>query len=358
MVTALKRRWRPFIALLLGGTTLLVLHTAFRGEPIIVSEKTWVDFPVKYSSSGSSSLTTSCTLKPSEDSQFLKVDLRVIVITYGRPQSLLRLLRSLDAANYDRDSVLIEVWIDRSSWGQVSNETLAAALGFRFKKGACHVHVHSVHVGISGQWLTTWNPASDTGEIAVIFEDDLTVSPYFYKYLKLVHNTYGRRSDVSGFSLQGISLRHSDGKCCVNVPFENKVFLYPTLGTSGFSPNRVNWFNFQSWLKRIRDKGLQAPLINDHISVKWYKELKRQSEGESMWELEYIYYTQMQKEYTLYPNFNGHRGLAMNWFEYGLHTAGQMEKSAIYELLADWSPEYEDLPTVPIYVNNNGDIIH
>jgi hypothetical protein len=36
-----------------------------------------------------------------------------------------------------------------------------------------------------------WQPTEETKEMAVIFEDDLTVSPFFYRYLKNVHAKYG-----------------------------------------------------------------------------------------------------------------------------------------------------------------------
>ena len=93
----------------------------------------------------------------------------------------------------------------------------------------------------------TWNPPRKTPEMAVILEDDLTVSPYFYRYLKLFNRKYGNSPNVSGYSLQGKSIQHSTlvSDCCLEVDTKYQVFLYPTLGTSGFAPNRLPWIQFQ-----------------------------------------------------------------------------------------------------------------
>ncbi|KAH3695356.1 hypothetical protein DPMN_082813 [Dreissena polymorpha] len=85
------------------------------------------------------------------------VDLRIIVITYNRPKAALRLLDSISKAHFEGDSILLEVWIDMSRNGKVSQETVAALSNFRFSSGECHIHVHKEHVGITGQWLHVSN---------------------------------------------------------------------------------------------------------------------------------------------------------------------------------------------------------
>ncbi|XP_045202920.2 uncharacterized protein LOC123556349 isoform X2 [Mercenaria mercenaria] len=302
-----------------------------------------------------------CIITDSTTRKLHSMDFRVIVITYDRPYPLLRLLESLDRADYGGDRVVIDIWLDRSKLQLVHNETLQSALDFKFSKGRCNVYVHPVHVGITGQWLSTWSPASKSSEIAVILEDDLTVSPHFYSYLKLVHQKYGNRRDIYGFSLQGSSMKHSDGKCCLKVPLEHKVFLYPTLGTSGFSPKSRNWLQFLAWFKEVTRQNIDViPFIENHIAVKWYKELERKGKADSMWEMEYLYYTQSNKEFTLYPNFPDQRGFTFNWFEDGLHSTGESIKDKKMEynsLVMEWTLNYDQLPDNPIYLDNDGIVI-
>ena len=82
------------------------------------------------------------------------VDFRIIVITYNRHNSLLRLLNSLNRAHYGRDKIVLDVWIDRSKLNLVHNDTVHTALQYQFNKGTCNVYIHRNHVGITGQWLS------------------------------------------------------------------------------------------------------------------------------------------------------------------------------------------------------------
>lgn len=95
-----------------------------------------------------------CRFTDFEDMKKKDVDLRLIVITYARPASLLRLIESLNKANYGNANVMLEVWIDRSKSQLVHSETLYAMRDATFSKGQCNIIVHPYHVGIRGQWLT------------------------------------------------------------------------------------------------------------------------------------------------------------------------------------------------------------
>ena len=47
-------------------------------------------------------------------------------------------------------------------------------------------------------------------EMVVIFEDDVTVSPFFYRYLKVVHAKYDSSPNINSFDLQ-CSAIHNGG---------------------------------------------------------------------------------------------------------------------------------------------------
>lgn len=290
-----------------------------------------------------------------------QIDLRIIVITQNRSKSLHRLLNSLNEAEYESDKVALDIWIDRSKSNVVSEETLQVARGFKFQKGQTNVQIHPTHVGIKGQWLKTWTPSNMETEKAVILEDDLTVSRHFYSFLKLVHTKYKHRLDVAGFSLHGSSIRHSDGKCCLEVSAENKVFLYPVVGTWGFSPNNKNWFAFLDWYEDVLRRNITVPLPTNNIASRWYQKYLKKGKGDTMWGIEYMYYTQKNKEYILYPNFPGHRGLSFHWCEKGMHYSEKGRKTEADEakhILKEWNLDLKDLPDNPVFLDNNGTIIH
>jgi len=233
-------------------------------------------------------------------------DLRVIVIVFNRAKSMLRLLDSLNVAEYGNDSVKIEVWIDRSKDGIVDKITLETAKSFVFKHGNYSVMTHDKHVGIYGQWLSTWAPSADSSEIAVILEDDLTVSPHFYKYLKLVHEKYDHSREINGYSLQGISIKHGgNGMSRLAVPRNNTVFLYPVLGTWGFSPSTRNWVNFLKWFSKANVNETFQPYVPGNVATSWYKSHQKGGSGGNMWSIWHIYHAWQANEYTLYSNFEG-----------------------------------------------------
>lgn len=61
-------------------------------------------------------------------------------------------------------------------------------------------------MGLQAQWLEAWWPSSDH-EFAFVVEDDLEVSPLYYKFLKaLIQNYYYNSSNFSP-SIYGASLQ-------------------------------------------------------------------------------------------------------------------------------------------------------
>ena len=232
-------------------------------------------------------------------------DLRIIVITYNRAKSLLRLLESLNNAMYYGDTVVLEVWIDRNKNGTIDPKTLAVASKFHFSHGAYTVNRHTTHVGIYGQWLDTWHPNPDSSEIAVILEDDLSVSPYFYKWLKNVHTKYDSYTDINGYSLQGVSIKHNGAPGYVEAPQNCIVYLYQTLGTWGFSPVTTKWLGFKKWYSKVHVTGQFRPFVPGNIATDWYKIFLETNKADGMWEIWHIYYAWKNREYTLYINLPG-----------------------------------------------------
>ena len=242
----------------------------------------------------------SSTGRESGDNDF---DLRVVVITFNRANSLKRLLDSLNKAEYAGDGVKVEIWIDRSQTGVIHEPTVDVAKNFQFFHGSSEVIIRPVHAGLYGQWLTTWHPMLTTTEIAVILEDDITVSPYFYKYLKTAHKKYDSFPDINGYSLQGVSIKHGTGTGKLDIPKHNIAFRYPVLGTWGFSPSVANWIKFTTWIANTRTNSTFNPYIPGNIVTEWYKGHQQQRKTDNMWSIWHAYFAWKSKEYTLYCNF-------------------------------------------------------
>ncbi|KAH3777701.1 hypothetical protein DPMN_179149 [Dreissena polymorpha] len=324
-------------------------------DPIVVRKKGRPFFGISHYKGTVKLLPYNASEKSTDlDAQGLprQYDCRILVLVYNRAQSLLRLLESLNKAEYFGDNVKLEVWIDRSDSGYIDEATYEIAVGFRFLHGKYQVMCHENHVGIYGQWLSTWQPSVNSSEIAVFLEDDLTVSPFFYRYLKLVHKKYDKHPEVNGYALQGVSILHGYTKTpeMLKGPEDRKVFLYPVLGTWGFSPKKASWMRFLEWFSAINMDMNFQPYVPQNVATDWYRSFQREGLAGGMWSIWHIYFAWKNNEYTLYSNFEGHLGLTANWKEAGLHyktKGGQPSNS----LLTEWRPEYDSQPTFPKHFN-------
>lgn len=283
-------------------------------------------------------------------------DLRIIVVVYNRPQSLERLLNSLNEAHYFKHNVELEVWIDRSKKdGSIHNATYYAASKFKFLHGKYKVCNHTKHVGIYGQWIDTWNPAPDSKEIAVILEDDLTVSKHFYLWLINVHRKYDDRTDLAGYALQGRSMKHGGAAGNLRGPDKDVCFMYPILGTWGYSPHHKNWLRFVEWYKNVSKDPSFQPLVPGILPSQWWQVFQKQGKTDGMWSMWHIYHAWNNKLWTLYPNLEDSRGLTISWKEAGLHY--KKGDTSADPILQEWKPVYEDLPREPARVDVNGKVL-
>ncbi|WAR27066.1 LOW QUALITY PROTEIN: hypothetical protein MAR_012770 [Mya arenaria] len=190
--------------------------------------------------------TSSSQTGPSSLSPITQYDLRIMLIVYNRAKFMLRLLNSINEANFDGDSVKLEVWIDR------------------YKTGDGHYEVikHSQHVRIYGQWLATWKPLANSSEIAMILEDDIT--PYIRRPRRL-------------FSI-----------------------LVPHPRNMGFSPSRESWIHFKEWFSQVnRDK--KSAIRSRKCDYRVAFQTKGKADG--MWSIWHFYQSWKCMEYTLYANF-------------------------------------------------------
>ena len=233
-----------------------------------------------------------------------EVDFRLIVITYNREVSLMKLLNSTQNLVLDGDTAALEIWVDRSKNGQVHNGTVEAAQRFQWNRGLKRVHIQKSHVGIYGQWIDTWRPRNpQSKELALILEDDLSISPYTYRWIKVVQKFYERRKDFGGSSLQSDEqLAHDSSRRPLQPPKNHSAFMYKCIGTWGFAPNPKFWGKFQDWYHvHINDTKFH-PYVPGIIPTTWYQMFEGRGTQDSMWEMWFIYFAYVEQLFTVYNN--------------------------------------------------------
>eukprot|EP00177_Eucheuma_denticulatum_P002000 GFKZ01003567.1.p1 GENE.GFKZ01003567.1~~GFKZ01003567.1.p1 ORF type:complete len:496 (-),score=50.33 GFKZ01003567.1:484-1971(-) len=257
--------------------------------------------------------------------------LQVTVLTHSRAESLGRLLRSLERAEYDGDRVDLHIWVDRSrgrgwgwGWGRedvVDEGVVSVGRDFEWGHGEKMVHVWERQVGIWGQWVDGYR-GDGGGMGGLILEDDLEVSRFYYRWLKEAKRRYGDRADVFGYTLQRGTLRANAtgfGRRGIKVAEGEGAFLYLLLGSWGYMPQDEVWREFRHWFHRQSCVRGFRPYVEGLLPTKWYKKQEKQR---SMWTMWHIYYAEMRGLYTVYANLKGGKTLAANWREPGLHFKG------------------------------------
>ena len=172
--------------------------------------------------------------------------------------------------------------------------------------------------GIRGQWLGAYvSPfASNEGEIVVILEDDIVVSPWFFYWLKRAHRAFANRTDVAGFSLQRRKITAS-GAAIANVQTQNNTpYLQLQVGPWGFSPRREVWAQFVQEYDNIDIDQ------NTLISSAWYRKHQEEGRSHAMWTHHFLSYCKAETLYTVFPNLPGGLVLAVHREVDGEHFSG------------------------------------
>jgi len=263
------------------------------------------------------------------------VDIRIIVLTYDRKDSLLILLNSLNDLYLDGDVGQLEIWIDRNKSNIASEEIVKFARSFHWKQGRVRVNVQKRHVGIIGQWIDTWRPKlSRPEELVLILEDDMTLSPHAYRWLKAAHRFYVNRTDVAGLTLQSESIIEAKTESKqkeLQTPANTSVFLYKYVSSWGLAPYAKVWHEFQDWYYSMKNDTKFRPYVLNNISTRWYKIFEKNGTQHSMWTMWFIYHCHNRQLYTLFNNINSLNltktpCLAVNRKERGLHYSGLKQK--------------------------------
>jgi hypothetical protein len=295
---------------------------------------------------------------------------RIHILTMCRPKSLMRLLRSMQAADYSGHQVAVVFLVDKpnpdaseeihSRW----TETLNISRSFRLGPGVLHEVVeHTENHGLISQWIDPW-PATDKNEIMIILEDDIEVSAMWFTYVTKIAERYYRKDEDSGgdASLAGFSLQRQHtilgerpdlryGQSTPESILNKDDLLYryqlPSTWGSVWFPHA--WSAFVGWIQDLalnRELGkslVVKPCVPTLISNLWWK----QKPG-SIWSVWIVRFVFERGYYFLYTNLPGDSALVINHREAGIHFGGN--KGPDSHLVGDIIlSSLNDLASIPLY---------
>ncbi|MEJ7683902.1 MAG: hypothetical protein WKG06_39795 [Segetibacter sp.] len=104
----------------------------------------------------------------------------IVIVTYNRPASLQRLLSFLSKAVFDCSDVNLVISIDYHSSSK-HDEVVKIANDFDWKYGFKKIIEHKSNLGLRAHVLSCGD-LSEEYDAVIVLEDDIVVSPFFYKY--------------------------------------------------------------------------------------------------------------------------------------------------------------------------------
>ena len=242
---------------------------------------------------------------------------KIIILTMNRFDSLKRLMQSLERSDYlsDHVDVIVRFDLPRKPTPQWQEAVDLFRKNLVWTHGNATVVVAKENMGLRKAWLEAWKPTSDT-ERAVIFEDDIEVSPSsWYRWLRGAHLAYRDRSDIAGITLQRQTLVPLKTARKNLIPDNSgKPFLYKLVGSIGFSPVASVWMDFLDFTECALASKLSVD-TPELVTSDWYKTLDQRT----MWTQLFIYFCKYRDLSTLYTFPKNNKALAAHWREKGEH---------------------------------------
>lgn len=234
----------------------------------------------------------------------MKFNIPIIVITFNRPNSLIRLLVSLSNAYYPMDiNIDLIISIDYSA----NNECLNVANEFEWKYGGKKIIQHDENLGLRKHIISCGNIALKNDGV-IILEDDCFVAKDFYNYALQAYQFYRDDKKIAGISLY--SYQFNDN---VKMPFEplkdgSDVYFMQVPSSSGQLWTKNQWKLFMEFYN-------SEPKVSKNDKIPEYVK----TWPESSWKKYFYKYMVENDLYFVYPQIS----LSTNFGDIGQHTTGE-----------------------------------
>ena len=214
----------------------------------------------------------------------------IVIVAFKRPLALKRLLTTIAKANYDpyKDIPLI-ISIDRGN----CVATAQVAHDFLWDYGEKRVLEHPQNLGLRQHILSCGDLTKEYGTV-IVLEDDLLVSPEFYRYTVEATDFYANSSEIGGISLYSYDFNeYAETKF---IPLEDGYdnYFIKTASSWGQAWTRSQWLEFKQWY----DSNARTIAIDKVLPQ------KLQEWPESSWKKYFIKYLFAQKKYFVYPRIS------------------------------------------------------
>lgn len=213
----------------------------------------------------------------------------IVVVAFNRPDSLRRLLHSIDVANYPEGvEVPLCICIDHQE-SQARSKVVEIAREFIWEHGPKEVILQSSNLGLKAHVLLCGDLAERFGSI-IMLEDDLYVSPIFYDYSVQALNFYEDEDCIGGVSLYNHKMNFSNQRPFTPIEDGADVYFLQIASSWGQAWSKRQWCCFREWLKD-RNAVPTSAKMPDYI-IAW---------PDKSWLKNYIYYLVNTNKVFVFP---------------------------------------------------------
>lgn len=218
----------------------------------------------------------------------MKIKPAIVISAYNRPHALQRLLNSVAAAYYDSSDISLLISIDQSD----SDSVKTIAGNFDWKHGTKQIISHAGHLGLKRHILFCGALAKEHGA-AIVLEDDLMVSPFFYDYACKAYAYYKDEANIAGISLYNYQVAES----CF-LPFKamddgSQVYFMQVASSWGQLWTKEHWEGFEAWFAKHPEPG------NDSSIPGYIRQW-----GDRSWKKHFIHYLIATSKYFVFPRLS------------------------------------------------------
>jgi glycosyltransferase involved in cell wall biosynthesis len=224
----------------------------------------------------------------------------IVICAYNRPELLFRLIKSIEKAKYVKGAKLI-ISVDHSDRQE---EVVGLLKEYSWIYGDYEIITHSENIGLREHVLFCGDLSEKYGAI-ILLEEDLLVSPMFYKFSIDAVNFYDKCEKISGISLYNQSFCETS-----QLGFEkinqtgSDVYFLQVASSWGQVWTKQQWSKFRAWYGN-NQLWSEKPWIPHNLN-RW---------PESSWKKYFIRFNIENDLYFVYPRSS----LTTNFCDSGTH---------------------------------------
>ncbi|MBR2715584.1 MAG: glycosyltransferase [Ruminococcus sp.] len=214
------------------------------------------------------------------------VNIAIVTIAYNRPDSLSRLLDSLNRVDYEGHDVTLIISIDYSG----DDSVYRLAHSFEWKFGEKKVIQHTVNLGLKKHVLTCGDMVKDYDAV-IVLEDDLIVSPAMYSYTIRAVEKYKNDDNIAAIALYSKGFSETAWKPFVPAVSCYDTYFVQTAESWGQVWMRDSWKDFRTWYDNNSTPFSKASGVPNDV-CDW---------DSKSWKKYHIKYCVDNNKYTVYP---------------------------------------------------------